>query len=133
MTMFALHEKGISKSRRLVGYVMSLLPSLAVLGSGLAKFFPGTEIHLLLERLELAQYAVLIGLIEIGCVALYWIPRTSNFGFFIFCSYCGGIIVGELVLGDVPLPGLVIGAMIYVGTLLRKPSLLGTAAAEHDK
>lgn len=67
----------------------------------------------------------MIGLIEIVCVVLYWIPRTSNVGFFLFCSYAGGIIVGELILGDVPLPGLAIGGMIYLGTLLRKPSLLG--------
>jgi hypothetical protein len=73
----------------------------------------------------MAEHAILIGLIEIGCVLLYWIPKTSNIGFFLFCSYSGGIIVGELILGDVPLPGLAIGGMIYVGTLLRKPSLVG--------
>ncbi len=119
-----LHEEGISKPRRLIGYVLSLLPSLAVLASGVTKFFSGTDIHVLLERLGMAEQAVLIGLIEIGCVLLYWLPKTSNIGFFLFCSYIGGIIVGELVLGDIPLPGLAIGAMIYVGTLLRKPSLV---------
>jgi hypothetical protein len=123
--MSELHEAGISKSQRIAGYILSLLPSLAVLGSGFIKFFPNTEIHLLLEQLGMADHAVLIGLIEIGCVLLYWIPRTSNVGFFLFCSYIGGIIVGELVIGDFPAPGLTIGAMIYVGTLLRKPSLLG--------
>lgn len=123
--MSRLHEAEINKSRRSIGYLLSLLPSLAVLGSGFTKFFPNTEIHLLLERLGVAEHAVMIGLIEIACVALYWIPRTSNVGFFLFCSYVGGIIVGELILGDFPLPGLVIGAMIYLGTLLRKPSLLG--------
>lgn len=123
--MTRLHEAGISKSRRTIGYLLSLLPSLAVLGSGVTKFFPDTEIHLLLERLGMAEHAIMIGLIEIVCVVLYWIPRTSNVGFFLFCSYAGGIIVGELILGDVPLPGLAIGGMIYLGTLLRKPSLLG--------
>ena len=95
------------------------------MGSGFIKFFPDTEIHLLLEKLNLAEHAVVIGLIEIGVVILYWIPKTCNIGFFLFCSYCGGIIVGELILGDVPLPGLATGAMVYIGTLLRKPSLLG--------
>ncbi len=123
--MFALHENGISKTRRLFGYLLSVLPSLAVLGSGFMKFFPSAEIHLLLEKLGMADHAVLIGLIEIGCVALYWIPRTSNIGFFLFCSYIGAIITGEIILGDFPLPGLTIGVMIYVGTFLLKPSLLG--------
>jgi hypothetical protein len=123
--MSTLHETGISKSRRLIGYLLSILPSLAVLGSGIAKFTSDAEIHALLERLGVAEHAVLIGLVEIGCVLLYWIPKTSNIGFFLFCSYAGGIIVGELILGDVPLPGLAIGGMIYVGTFLRKPSLSG--------
>lgn len=73
----------------------------------------------------MAEYAALIGVVEVACVVLYWIPKTSNLGFFLFCSYIGGIICGELLLGEAPLPGLTIGAMIYVGTLLRKPSLLG--------
>ncbi|MCX8210624.1 MAG: hypothetical protein OTI34_06245 [Lewinella sp.] len=120
-----LHENGINKTQRLVGYVLSILASLGIMGSGFIKFFPDTEIHLLLEKLNLAEHAVVIGLIEIGVVILYWIPKTCNIGFFLFCSYCGGIIVGELILGDVPLPGLATGAMVYIGTLLRKPSLLG--------
>ena len=88
------------------------------------KFFPNAEIHALLEQLGVAEHAVAIGLIEIFVVVLYWIPKTMNIGFFLFCSYAGGIVVGELIHGDVPLPGLVTGAMVYVGTLLRKPSLL---------
>lgn len=123
--MFKQHENGISKPRRIIGYVLSLLPSLGVMGSGFTKFFPDNEIHALLEQLGMAEHAVLIGLIEIGVVLLYLLPKTSNIGFFLFCSYIGAIIVGELVIGDVPLPGLTIGVMIYVGTLLRKPSLLG--------
>lgn len=125
MTMSTLHEPGISKIRRIVGYLLSILASLAVFGSGVTKFFPNNEIHLLLEQLGMAEHAVVIGLIEMGVVVLYWIPRISNIGFFLFCSYAGGIVVGELILGDVPLPGLAIGGMVYVGTLLRKPSLLG--------
>ena len=78
-----------------------------------------------LERLGVAEHAVLIGLVEILCVVLYWIPRTSNIGFFLFCSYAGGIIVGELILGDIPIPGIVTAIMIYTGTMLRKPSLSG--------
>jgi len=123
--MFKLHEEGLSKPQRITGYILALLPALGVMGSGFTKFFPNTEIHALLDQLGMGDYAVLIGLIEILVVALYLIPKTSNIGFFLFCSYIGAIIVGELVIGDVPLPGLTIGVMIYVGTLLLRPSLLG--------
>lgn len=121
--MFRLHENGIGPSRQIWGYALSLLASLAVFGSGVTKFFPAGDIHLLLRELGMEDHTLTIALVEIAVVVLYWIPRTSNFGFFLFCSYVGGILVAELILGDVPLPALAIGGMIYVGTLLLRPSL----------
>lgn len=123
--MFDLHENGIGRTRLVVAYLLSVLPSLAVLGSGVSKFFPDTEIHLLLRQLAMDDYALPIELLEIAVVVLYWIPLTSNLGFFLFCTYVGAILMAELVIGDVPLPALTIGAMVFAGTLLRKPSLLG--------
>jgi hypothetical protein len=123
--MTALHEPGISRTRKISGYALSIFASLAVLGSGLLKFTSSPDILALLEQLGLADHLVLIGLVEIAVVLVYWIPRTSNLGFFLFCSYVGGITIAELILGQVPIPGLAIGALVYVGTLLRKPALLG--------
>jgi len=121
--MSILHEKQISKSRRIAGYLISGLLSLVILAFGIAKFIPNLVINENLARLGVAEYALLIGVIEMVCVVLYWTPQTSNIGFFIFCSYVGAIIVAELILGEWPIPGLVIGIMLYVGTFLRKPSL----------
>ena len=126
--MFDLHEPTISRTRRILGYILVLLPSFGVLGSGIMKFFPGGEIHLLLEQLNFAEYTVIIGLAEIAIVMLYAFPRTFNIGFFLFCSYIGAIFVAELILGQVPLPALAIGVMVYVGTYLLRPSLFGGAA-----
>ena len=123
--MFTLHETSISKPQRIIGYLLSLVPSLIVFLSGVVKFTPNAPILDMLERLGVAEHAVLIGVVEILCVILYWIPRTSNFGFFLFCTYSGGIIVGEMIVGDLPIPGIAIAVMIYTGTLLRKPSLSG--------
>lgn len=96
-----------------------------VLVSGLLKFAQNRWAMEPLEKLGLSEHAILVGVIEIGCVLLYWIPKTSNIGFFLLCSYVGGIIVGELLMDEVPVPGLAIGLMVYLGTLLRKPSLSG--------
>ena len=123
--MSHLHEAGIGKTRKVIGYLLSILPSLAIFGSGVAKFTPNEKVLEPLERLGVEEHAVLIGLVEILVVLIYWIPKVSNIGFFLFCSYAGGIIVGELILGEVPVPGLATAIMIYTGTLLRKPSLSG--------
>ena len=66
-----------------------------------------------------------IGAIELICLILYWIQKTSNLGFFLLCSYVGGIIVAEMVAGGPPIPGVPVAVLLYVGTFLRKPSLLG--------
>jgi len=126
--MSQFHEPKISRPQLIVGYVLSVLPSLAVLFSGLLKFTAEPEILVLLEQLGMADHAVAIGVVEIICVLVYWVPRTVNLGFFLFCAYSGGIVVAELILGDFPLPGLAIGLMVVLGTLLRKPSLSGWVA-----
>jgi hypothetical protein len=68
---------------------------------------------------------LLVGLIELGALALYWIPKTSNIGFFLLASFAGGIIVAEVVAGYFPLSGIIVSTLLYVGTMLRKPSLSG--------
>lgn len=123
--MSQFHEAKIGRSQLIAGYILSVLPSLAVLFSGLLKFTAEPEILVLLEKLGMADQAVVIGVVEIICAVVYWIPRTVNLGFFLFCAYSGGIVVAELILGDFPLPGLAIGVMVVVGTLFRKPSLSG--------
>ena len=123
--MATLHESGIGKTRKITGYLLSALPSIMVLLSGIVKFIQNTALLDPLEKLGVESHAVLIGMVEVLCVILYWIPKTSNLGFFLFCSYAGGIIVGELILGEFPVPGLFTAVMIYLGTMLRKPSLSG--------
>jgi hypothetical protein len=123
--MSTLHEAGIGKTRKTAGYLLSILSSFMVLVSGLLKFTPNAWAMEPLEKLGLEEHALTVGLIEVVCVVLYWIPKTSNIGFFLLCAYVGGIIVGELLMPEVPLPGLTIGVMVVLGTLLRKPSLSG--------
>lgn len=122
--MTPLHDANISRWQKILGYTLSVVASILVFSSGIFKFIGEANIMDILGQLELANQAILIGIMEIILVALYWIPRSTNLGFFFFCAYIGGITVAEILLGDFPLPGLSIGAMIYIGTLLRKPKLL---------
>jgi len=119
-----LHHANIGRTQKLIGYTLSILASVMVFSSALFKFTGEANIYAVLERLGVQEYALSIGLAEMLIVLIYWIPRTSNLGFFLFCSYIGAITVAEMLMGDFPLPGLTIGGMIYLGTLLRKPTLL---------
>ncbi len=121
-----LHEIQIGKTRKIVGYTLSIIPSLMILMAGIMKVI-GNE-GMLENMSKITNWGdkmLLIGLIELGALALYWVPKTSNIGFFLLASFGGGIIVAEVVAGDIPIPGIIVSSLFYVGTMLRKPSLSG--------
>tara|TARA_B110000503_G_scaffold38223_1_gene62726 strand:- start:6159 stop:6455 length:297 start_codon:yes stop_codon:yes gene_type:complete len=68
---------------------------------------------------------ILIGILELSILAIYWIPKASNLGFFLMASFGGGSIVAEIVTGEMPIAGTLVTTLFYVGKILRKPSLSG--------
>lgn len=111
-----------NKTRQIIGWALSALPVLAMTGGGINKLRDNPE---LAEKLPYISSLPLLGALSVLCVAIYLIPKTSNIGFFLMCSYLGGAIVGELAMGEFPLVGIVLSVCLYVGTLLRKPELSG--------
>ncbi|BDD06776.1 DoxX family protein [Aureibacter tunicatorum] len=121
-----LHESQISKARKISGYVLSILPSLMIVFSGSNKILGIEWMVEAMKRIpHIGEMTLFIGMLEIACVIIYWIPRVSNIGFFLLCSYTGGIIVAEIVANYSPLPGIMLAIFLYTGTMLRKPSLSG--------
>lgn len=114
----------INKTRKIIGWVLSIVPIVAVAGSSLAKLTGRSEVVDLLAQVNITNPALLGG-IQIICLALYLIPKTSNIGFFLLCSFFGGVIVGSLAQGDSPMVGIGLSVLLYVGTMLRKPELSG--------
>ena len=66
-----------------------------------------------------------LGILVLFLVALYLFPKTSNIGFFLICSYLGGVIVGEVACGESPILGIVLTALFYIGTMIRRPDISG--------
>ena len=124
--MSRLHELEISKVRKVSGYLMSIIPSLMIAMSGVMKLVGSEEMKSNMNAIpNFGELLVFVGVLELVCLIFYWIPKTSNLGFFLLCSYVGGIIVAEMVAGGPPVPGIPVAILLYVGTFLRKPSLLG--------
>lgn len=120
-----LHEASIGKGRRIAGYILSILPTLVIIGSGINKLIGSDALKVNMEKIKMVEIMPYIGILEFIIVILYWIPKTSNIGFFLMASYCGGIIASEITMGEFPLIGIVVATLFYVGTMLRKPSLSG--------
>jgi len=123
-----LHEAHISKTRKIIGYILSILPCMLIVFSGVNKLI-GSQIMVdSMSKINLLEAMPFIGALEIFCVILYWIPKTSNIGFFLLCSYVGGIIAAESIMGGgatLPILGIIVAVLLYVGTMLRKPALSG--------
>jgi len=124
--MTTLHEPQIGKTRKIIGYILTILPSLMIVFSGSNKIL-GAEwmVEAMNTIPNIGEITPFIGLLEIICVLIYWIPKAGNLGFFLLCSYTGGIIVAEIVANHSPMPGILLATFLYIGTVLRKPSISG--------
>ncbi len=124
--MSNLHETQISKTSRIAGYTLSIIPSLMILMAGVMKIIGNEEMQINMAKVtNFGNKLMFIGSLEIIILILYWIPRTMNIGFFLLASFGGGIIVAEIVTGKIPIAGILITTLFYVGTILRKPTLSG--------
>lgn len=113
----------VNKTRNIIGWVLSAPPVIAVAFGAFNKISGNPEVVEILNNLNIDP--VILGLLGALCVVLYLVPVTSNLGFFMLCSYYGGVIVGELAMGEFPLVGILMSVLLYVGTMLRKPYLSG--------
>jgi hypothetical protein len=60
-----------------------------------------------------------IGIIEVLCVLLYAIPRTSVLGAILLTGYMGGAVATHVRIGDMFVPPLMIGVFVWLGLFLR--------------
>ena len=123
--MANLHEDQIGKGRKIVGYILSILFSFQILMAGILKVIsePG-----IVERMkEIPHWGdklMFIGVLELVLLALYWIPKTQKLGFYLLCSFMGGVIVAEVAAGTPPVVGIISAVLLYAGTFLRNPSIV---------
>ena len=113
------------KTRNIVGWILSGIPVAILIFSGIGKIMQNPELVANLNRLNIHNNIPVLGVLLLFCVALYLYPKTSNLGFFLLCSYMGGVIVGEVALGDSPLLGIGLASLLYIGTFIRRPDLSG--------
>lgn len=66
---------------------------------------------------------LLLGLIEISCVVIYLLPRTSVLGAILLTGYIGGAIATHLRLGENVILQVVLGIIIWGGLYLREPRI----------
>ncbi|MEM9077987.1 MAG: DoxX family protein [Bacteroidota bacterium] len=131
--MGKFHESKISKTQKVIGYALSILFSIQILTAGILKVIKEANI---VERMNnipnWGDKLLFVGALELILLAIYWVPKTQKLGFYLLCSYMGGVIVAEVAAGThieqgappAPLVGVFTTILLYAGTVLRKPTML---------
>src|SRR5437867_4405237 len=107
-----------------LGWIISLLPALALLASG------GMKVAIIMKKFEppkggpdigWSESAMLgLAIIEIGCTLIYLCPRLAVLGAILLTGYLGGAVATHVRIGDPPfyIP-LILGALFWLGLVLR--------------
>ena len=103
-----------------IGLLLIGLVGFALLGSGIMKFTQPAE---MVEAIGSTQLYVL-AIVELLIVTALILKPTRMLGIILAASYTGGILAFSwLVEKEVPVPGLILSVLLYVGAALYRPWL----------
>ena len=114
----------VAKKMFLAGYILSALPVLMLLFSGVMKLLKPASVMEGFVRLGYPESLALgIGIVELACAALYVIPRTSVLGAILLTGYLGGATATHLRIGEPFFAPIVLGVLVWGGLFLRDERL----------
>ena len=114
----------VSKKMLWAGYIMSTLPVLALLLSGVMKLVkPASVVEGFVHLGYAGSQALAIGIVELACVAIYVIPRTSMLGAILLTGYLGGATATQVRVGESFFGAIVLGMLVWGGLFLRDERL----------
>jgi hypothetical protein len=110
-----------SKTTLWIGRVMSALPVLLVLFSGVMKLMKSAAVIEGFSRTGVPERLIIpVGIIETICVIVYLIPQTAVLGAILMTGLLGGATITTLRIGDptYPVP-IILGMLAWGGLFLR--------------
>lgn len=114
----------VSKKMLWAGHIMSALPVLMLLFSGAMKLVKAAPVVEGFVRFGYPEsVAVGIGVVELLCVGLYVLPRTSVLGAILLTGYLGGATATHVRIGEPFVGPLVLGLLVWGGLYLRDAGL----------
>jgi uncharacterized membrane protein YphA (DoxX/SURF4 family) len=101
-------------------YIMSALPALLLLFSGVMKLVQPTGMEKAFGDLGWdMKFALGLGILELACTILYLIPRTAVLGAILLTAYMGGAIATHVRIGDLYVMQILLGVLVWGGLYLR--------------
>ena len=120
-----MEETKNSKGLTIAGWVLSIITALPFVPSAAMKLHASQEMIDGWTKSGLAASTLMpIGIVEVLCIALYLIPRTSVLGAILVAGYLGGAIHASLQMGGTAfLIPLLCGILAWGGLFLRDPRI----------
>ena len=115
----------VSKKKLWAGRILSALPALMLLFSGVMKLIkPAPVVQGFAHFGYPDSLALCIGILELGCTVVYVIPRTSVLGAILLTAYLGGATATHVRIGEalffIP---VILGVLVWGGLFLRDDRL----------
>lgn len=115
------------KSKKIISWVLTGLVGFIFLGSAIGKFTANEEALKMAADFGIdAGTYTLLGILELVCVILFIIPRTSIIGTLLLASYMGGAIATHLEHGQSIVAPCVIQSFLFIVAFYRFPALTTT-------
>ena len=118
-------EESVGKKALWAGRVMSAIPVLLMLVSGVFKLAGGSQMEKDWTGFGYPLGSLVpIGVAELACALLYAFPRTSVLGAVLVTGYLGGAVATHVRMSDPAfLAPAILGAVAWLGLFLRDPRL----------
>ncbi|MDR3679880.1 MAG: DoxX family protein [Flavipsychrobacter sp.] len=114
----------MSKTRKIIGWLLTALLAFAFIGSGIMKFTLAPEMLAKAATWGITASTIkIIATIEILSAVIFIIPRTGIVGTLLLAAYMGGAIATHLEHNDNVMVPVVLESLIWITALLRFPEL----------
>jgi hypothetical protein len=113
-----------AKTLNWAGWAAGLLPSLMLVFSATMKFMGGANLDEGFRHLGIpVSQASALGVLELSCLLIYLIPRTSVLGAILLTGYLGGAVQAHVRVGDPFVVQVLLGMLFWLGLFLRDARL----------
>jgi uncharacterized membrane protein YphA (DoxX/SURF4 family) len=107
-----------------VGWIISILPVLMLIMSGVMKFMLPEDVVKTFVHLGWdVNLAFALGIVELSCAAIYVIPGTAVLGAILLVGYLGGAVATHVRAGDpffqTAIIPIILGILVWGGLWMR--------------
>lgn len=122
--MITKSKQNTSKRTTWAARILTTLVILAFAPSGIMKVIHHPTVVEGFTRAGIPEGDILLlGIIELACLALYLIPRTTIVGTLLLTGYLGGATLANIINRTDFLHALVVGLFVWAGAWFRVPEL----------